>query len=99
MQRQNRFTWQPLLTTEGVAPVKVTLKLPLGFVGQHRHVSPVLDLVAGSAAGATAVLLTYPLDLVRFLNLSFITTCRPGVPCPSGLLAGQNMHRWLVACT
>lgn len=26
--------------------------------------SPVLDLVAGSAAGATAVLLTYPLDLV-----------------------------------
>ncbi len=31
----------------------------------HHHVSPLLDLVAGSAAGATAVLLTYPLDLVR----------------------------------
>ena len=35
-----------------------------GAAGQHRQVSPVLDLVAGSAAGATAVLLTYPLDLV-----------------------------------
>lgn len=31
----------------------------------HHRVSPLLDLVAGSAAGATAVLLTYPLDLVR----------------------------------
>lgn len=30
----------------------------------HHRVSPVLDLLAGSAAGATAVLLTYPLDLV-----------------------------------
>jgi hypothetical protein len=38
--------------------------VPAGVVGHHRQVSPVLDLVAGSAAGATAVLLTYPLDLV-----------------------------------
>ena len=38
--------------------------VPAGAAGQHRQVSPVLDLVAGSAAGATAVLLTYPLDLV-----------------------------------
>jgi hypothetical protein len=28
-------------------------------------VHPVWDLMAGSAAGATAVMLTYPLDLVR----------------------------------
>ena len=30
-----------------------------------KPVSPVIDLLAGSAAGATAVLITYPLDLVR----------------------------------
>lgn len=35
----------------------------LGFPGFGR--GPVLDLVAGSFAGATAVLFTYPLDLVR----------------------------------
>eukprot|EP00884_Botryococcus_braunii_P013784 jgi/Botrbrau1/22406/Bobra.0091s0011.1 len=29
------------------------------------NVPPVIDLMAGSAAGATAVILTYPLDLVR----------------------------------
>ena len=29
------------------------------------HVPPTVDLLAGSAAGATAVLVTYPLDLVR----------------------------------
>ena len=32
---------------------------------QSAHVHPVWDLLAGSAAGATAVMLTYPLDLVR----------------------------------
>lgn len=31
----------------------------------HRAPHPVWDLLAGSAAGGTAVLLTYPLDLVR----------------------------------
>ena len=31
----------------------------------HHSVPPVLDLLAGSAAGATAVLLTYPLDFAR----------------------------------
>ena len=31
----------------------------------HRAVHPLWDLLAGSAAGGTAVLLTYPLDLVR----------------------------------
>ena len=30
-----------------------------------RPVSPVIDLLAGSAAGASAVMITYPLDLVR----------------------------------
>ena len=30
-----------------------------------KQMPPTLDLLAGSAAGATAVLLTYPLDLVR----------------------------------
>jgi hypothetical protein len=43
--------------------------VPAGAAGQHRQVSPVLDLVAGSAAGATAVLLTYPLDLVCLVVL------------------------------
>jgi len=33
--------------------------------GGAAPVSPVWDLFAGSAAGGTAVLLTYPLDLVR----------------------------------
>lgn len=37
-----------------------------------RPVSPVIDLLAGSAAGATAVLITYPLDLVR-TRLAFQT--------------------------
>ena len=31
----------------------------------HHHIPPWMDLLAGSAAGGTAVLLTYPLDLVR----------------------------------
>lgn len=35
----------------------------LGFPGIGR--GPVLDLIAGSFAGGTAVLFTYPLDLVR----------------------------------
>ena len=36
------------------------------------HVSPVVDLLAGSASGATAVLITYPLDLVR-TRLAYIS--------------------------
>lgn len=32
---------------------------------QEHRVSPVLDLLAGAAAGSSAVILTYPLDLVR----------------------------------
>jgi solute carrier family 25 protein 16 len=39
---------------------------------QEHRVPPALDLVAGSAAGGTAVVLTYPLDLVR-TRLAFMT--------------------------
>ena len=39
--------------------------MPLAVQHQSAHVHPVWDLLAGSAAGATAVMLTYPLDLVR----------------------------------
>lgn len=41
----------------------------------HLSVSPVMDLLAGSGAGATAVLATYPLDLVR-TRLAFVTEAR-----------------------
>lgn len=43
----------------------------------HHSVPPVLDLLAGSAAGATAVLLTYPLDYARTRLAYEVTTC----PC------------------
>lgn len=36
-----------------------------GVDATGRQMPPTLDLLAGSAAGGTAVLLTYPLDLVR----------------------------------
>ena len=43
---------------------------------------PLLDILAGSAAGATAFLCTYPLDLARtkyaYQVVSF--TKRPGIP-------------------
>lgn len=42
---------------------------------------PALDLLAGSAAGGTAVVLTYPLDLVR-TRLAFMTEAG-GVPSSS----------------
>ncbi|EIE18155.1 mitochondrial carrier, partial [Coccomyxa subellipsoidea C-169] len=42
-------------------------------------VPPALDLVAGSAAGATAVLVTYPLDLVR-TRLAYDTEANGPVP-------------------
>lgn len=43
----------------------VLAKRVYGSESHHHHIPPWLDLLAGSAAGATAVLLTYPLDLVR----------------------------------
>ena len=36
-----------------------------GSETKHHRIPPWLDLLAGSAAGGAAVLLTYPLDLVR----------------------------------
>lgn len=36
-----------------------------GQRADHHGVTPLIDLVAGSASGATAVSITYPLDLVR----------------------------------
>ncbi|KAL0704131.1 hypothetical protein Bca4012_070556 [Brassica carinata] len=45
-------------TSEETGRVLLGLSLPLGS-------GPVVDLVAGSAAGGTAVLCTYPLDLAR----------------------------------
>lgn len=36
-----------------------------GSAGAPAHAPPVLDLAAGAAAGASAVMLTYPLDLAR----------------------------------
>lgn len=40
-------------------------KQAYGVDPSGRQMPPMLDLLAGSAAGGTAVLLTYPLDLVR----------------------------------
>lgn len=40
------------------------------------RVSPLVDLLAGSSAGATAVVITYPLDLVR-TRLAFMTEAAP----------------------
>ncbi|GIL82119.1 hypothetical protein Vretimale_7123 [Volvox reticuliferus] len=44
---------------------------------RRRRPGPLIDLVAGSAAGATAVLLTYPLDMVR-TRLAWAMNSAPG---------------------
>lgn len=54
-----------------------------------RPVSPVIDLLAGSAAGATAVLITYPLDLVR-TRLAFQTENGSSKPTPGAILETQQ---------
>lgn len=41
------------------------------------RISPVVDLIAGSSAGASAVVVTYPLDLVR-TRLAFATEVKSG---------------------
>jgi solute carrier family 25 protein 16 len=52
-------------------------------------VSPLLDLAAGAAAGATAVVLTYPLDLVR-TRLAFATEARgAGASAPAAAAAAE----------
>ena len=51
-------------------------------------VPPMLDLLAGSAAGATAVLVTYPLDLVR-TRLAFGLDASGSVPATPATSAGK----------
>ena len=48
---------------------------------RHRPVNPLWDLLAGSAAGATAVLITYPLDLVR-TRLAYHSEAHGPAPAP-----------------
>ncbi|XP_078439723.1 mitochondrial substrate carrier family protein [Wolffia australiana] len=52
---------------------------------------PVLDLVSGSIAGGTAVILTYPLDLVR-------TKLAYQVVGPSPLTHAEQVYRGIVDC-
>ncbi|CAI0543804.1 unnamed protein product [Linum tenue] len=60
---------------------------------------PVLDLVAGSFAGGTAVLFTYPLDLVR-TKLAYQTVQVVGAPTMNirGAVGSEQMYRGIVDC-
>ena len=70
----------------------------VGAIAGLQEVSPLLDLLAGSAAGAAAVLLTYPLDLVR-TRLAYSTECgspqpaKPGVNLPASAAGSFISHR------
>jgi hypothetical protein len=55
---------------------RIVVNAMYGQRDSHHGVSPVVDLLAGSGAGATAVLVTYPLDLVR-TRLAYITEASP----------------------
>ncbi|KAL4540562.1 hypothetical protein Ndes2526A_g03537 [Nannochloris sp. 'desiccata'] len=59
------------LAKSSVAPLE-RCKILFQTEKNHHGVSPIVDLLAGSGAGATAVLVTYPLDLVR-TRLAYIT--------------------------
>jgi Mitochondrial carrier protein len=59
---------------------RIVVTAMYGHRESHHGVSPLVDLLAGSGAGATAVLVTYPLDLVR-TRLAYITE--------SGTLSGK----------
>ena len=63
-----------------------------GSEAETHHIPPILDLLAGSAAGGTAVLMTYPLDLVR-TRLAYGTERQRGTG--SGSVRGD--HRFLFA--
>ncbi len=58
-----------------------------GHRESHHGVSPLVDLLAGSGAGATAVLVTYPLDLVR-TRLAYITEAGSQHKSASGSIRG-----------
>ncbi|GAB4824200.1 hypothetical protein N2152v2_011246 [Parachlorella kessleri] len=74
------------------------LLVDVRFMATHGHnglISPVVDLVAGSAAGATAVIFTYPLDLVR-TRLAFMGESRPSAglaasPANAAAAAAQSL--------
>ncbi len=51
-----------------------------GSEAGHHRIPPWLDLLAGSAAGGAAVLLTYPLDLVR-TRLAYGSERKGGLSC------------------
>ncbi|CAI0543803.1 unnamed protein product [Linum tenue] len=57
---------------------------------------PVLDLVAGSFAGGTAVLFTYPLDLVR-TKLAYQVVGAPTMNI-RGAVGSEQMYRGIVDC-
>ncbi|KAJ8750986.1 hypothetical protein K2173_016167 [Erythroxylum novogranatense] len=57
---------------------------------------PVLDLVAGSFAGGTAVLFTYPLDLVRTkLAYQVVGSAKVNI---SGLASNEQVYRGIADC-
>ncbi|XP_027068671.1 mitochondrial carrier protein CoAc2 [Coffea arabica] len=66
----------------------------LGIPGITR--GPVLDLIAGSFAGATAVLCTYPLDLVR-TKLAYQVVGSPKLNV-KGLLPNEQVYKGILDC-
>ncbi|WIA18383.1 hypothetical protein OEZ85_009845 [Tetradesmus obliquus] len=68
----------------------VQLALPHSKPGSKEQGIPLWDLLAGSASGASAVLATYPLDLVR-TRLAYATETPPPATQQSG--PGRLRHR------
>ncbi|KAM7275031.1 hypothetical protein ACFE04_016897 [Oxalis oulophora] len=62
----------------------------------HFDRGPVLDLVAGSFAGGTAVLFTYPLDLVR-TKLAYQVVSSPKLKV-QGLVKGEQVYKGILDC-
>lgn len=66
----------------------------LGFPDVGR--GPVLDLVAGSIAGGTAVLFTYPLDLVR-TKLAYQVVSKPKMNI-QGIISSEQVYKGIRDC-